>query len=159
MNVVFRKVSPEDLNEFVRVYKDSYKELEEYAYTKNKEIKSYFKWMFSRDKHGFIVAETKNEGETEILGFIMVDTNWFSPFEMKKVGEIHELIILPEFRKKGVGRGLVSKGFDYMRSRNRKIAELWVGYRNYHAQRFYRKLGFEEKNSFGKWIRMTKKVD
>jgi hypothetical protein len=28
---------------------------------------------------GFIVAETRNEGETEILGLIMVDANWVSP--------------------------------------------------------------------------------
>jgi|Deesub1362B_J571_1020462.scaffolds.fasta_scaffold00066_25 ribosomal protein S18 acetylase RimI-like enzyme len=157
--VTLRRVSLEDLKDFVRVYRDSYKDLEEYAYTKTRQIKSYFKWMFSRDKDGFIIAETKNENGKEVLGFIMVDANWFSPFEMKKVGEIHELVVLPEFRKRGIGKRLVSKGFDYIKSKNRKIAELWVGYRNYYAQRFYKKLGFEERNSFGKWIRMTKEVE
>ncbi len=170
MNAIFRKVSPGDLKDFVKVYRDSYKGLEEYAYTKTRQIKSYFRWMLSRDTNGFMVAEVAESDradEVEIaeikdkkaVGFIMVDTNWFSPFEMRKVGEIHELVVLPEFRRKGIGSKLVSKGFDYMRSRNRKIAELWVGFRNYHAQKFYRKLGFEERNSFGKWIRMTKWVD
>ncbi len=160
MNVIFRKVLPEDQNEFVRVYKDSYRDLEEYAYTKTRQIKSYFKWMLSRDRDGFMVAEMESEDNDNgrIVGFIMVDANWFSPFEMKKVGEIHELVVLPEFRRKGIGSKLVSKGFEYMKSKDRKIAELWVGFRNYHAKKFYRKLGFEERDPFGKWIRMTKKV-
>ena len=159
-----RNVHYNDLKEFVKAYRLSYKGLEEYAYTKNRQIKSYFKWMFSRDKDGFFVAETKNniEGDQSLdskaVGYIMVDTNWFSPFEMRRVGEIHELIVLPEFRKKGLGRMLISKAFDYMRQRGRRVAELWVGYRNYSAQKFYKKLGFEEKGSFGKWIRMTEEL-
>ncbi|MBO8182889.1 MAG: GNAT family N-acetyltransferase [Archaeoglobus sp.] len=172
-----RNVCHNDIGDFVRVYRRSYEGLEEYAYTKNRQIKSYFKWMFSRDRDGFFVAEIKEteiketeSGDSKIsnskisnppakaIGYIMVDTNWFSPFEMRRVGEIHELVVLPEFRKRGIGSVLVSKAFEYMKLRGRKIAELWVGHKNYSAQKFYKKLGFEEKDPFGKWIRMTKKL-
>jgi|Deesub1362A_J573_1020465.scaffolds.fasta_scaffold38365_1 ribosomal protein S18 acetylase RimI-like enzyme len=153
--IVLRMVTLDDVRTFVEAYKKSYEGLEEYAYTKNRQVKGYFKWMFSRDRDGFFIAESKSG---RVLGFIMVDTNWFSPFEMEKVGEIHELIVLPEFRKRGIGKTLVSKAFEYMRARGRRIAELWVGHTNYYARKFYRKLGFEEKSSFGKWIRMSKEV-
>ena len=160
IKITLRGVRPEDLRDFVRVYKRAYEGLEEYAYTKNKQVKSYFRWMFSRDSEGFFVAETDaesfNSSESGKIGFVMTDTNWFSPFEMKKVGEIHELFVLPEFRNMGVGTALISKAFEYMRLKERKVAELWVGHRNYSANKFYRKLGFEEKSPFGKWIRMVK---
>ena len=158
--ITLRRVNPEDLQDFVRVYKRSYEGLEEYAYTKNRQVKSYFRWMFSRDSEGFFVAEIDagsfNSVDSRKIGFVMADTNWFSPFEMRKVGEIHELFVLPEFRNLGVGTALISRAFEYMKLKGRKVAELWVGHRNYTAHRFYRKLGFEEKSPFGKWIRMVK---
>jgi ribosomal protein S18 acetylase RimI-like enzyme len=88
----------------------------------------------------------------------MVDTNWFSPFELEKVGEIHEVFVLPEYRNRGVGKMLMEKGLEYAVKKNRKVAELWVGSKNHSAKKFYKKLGFEEKNGFGKWIRMRKKI-
>jgi len=52
----------------------------------------------------------------------------------------------------------VNKAIEYAKSRNRKSAGLWVGIKNYGAKNFYKKLGFKETITLGKWTRMTKKI-
>jgi len=86
-------VSINDLDAFMGLYKLSYKGLEEYAYTKNRDIKHYFKWLMRRDEEGFFVAKIG-----EPVGFIACDTNWISFFDDREVGEIHELFVHPEWR-------------------------------------------------------------
>ncbi|AAB90723.1 GNAT family N-acetyltransferase [Archaeoglobus fulgidus] len=128
-----RRADKDDLDDFVRVYVESYRGLEDYAYTRKRDVKNYFKWLLSRDKDGVMVAEIDGEA----VGFVACDTNWFSIFERKKVGEIHELFVLPEFRGEGIGAKLMEKALEYALERNRKVAELWVGRTNYRARRFY----------------------
>jgi len=151
--VKIRRVKTEDLQAFVRLYYEAYKGLEEYAYTRKKDIKRYFKWLLSRDPNGFFIAE-----EDKPIGFVACDTNWFSPFERSLVGEIHELFVHPNHRKQGIGSTLVNKAIEYAKSRNRKSAGLWVGIKNHGAKNFYKKLGFKETITLGKWTRMTKKI-
>ncbi|MBC7130859.1 GNAT family N-acetyltransferase, partial [Candidatus Bathyarchaeota archaeon] len=86
------------------------------------------------------------------------DTNWFSPFDGGLVGEIHELFVHPSYRGRGIGRTLVEKAIEYARSRGRRKAGLWVGVKNYGAKEFYRKLGFEETVTLGKWTRMVRRI-
>ncbi|RLI22111.1 N-acetyltransferase, partial [Candidatus Bathyarchaeota archaeon] len=126
-----RNVKANDINVFVRLYYKAYRGLEKYAYTKERDIKRYFKWLLSRDPNGFFIAELE-----EPVGFVACDTNWFSPFERSRVGEIHELFVHPNFRGKGVGRMLVKKAIEYAKSRKRKKAGLWVGVENYSAKQF-----------------------
>ena len=148
-----RNVKANDINVFARLYCKAYKGLEEYAYTRKRDIKRYFKWLLSRDPNGFFIAELE-----EPVGFVACDTNWFSPFEKGPIGEIHELFVHPEYRGQGIGSTLVGKAIEYAKSRNRKMAGLWVGVENYGAKKFYRKLGFRETITIGKWTRMTKKI-
>ena len=148
-----RNVKAEDIAHFVNLYIEAYKGLEKYAYTKERDVKRYFKWLLSRDPNGFFIAELE-----EPVGFVACDTNWFSPFERSRVGEIHELFVHPNFRGKGVGRMLVKKAIEHAKSRNRKKAGLWVGVENYSAKQFYQKLGFRETVTLGKWTRMIKKI-
>jgi ribosomal protein S18 acetylase RimI-like enzyme len=150
--VEIRRADKDDLDDFVRVYVESYRGLEDYAYTRKRDVKNYFKWLLSRDKDGVMVAEIDGEA----VGFVACDTNWFSIFERKKVGEIHELFVLPEFRGEGIGAKLMEKALEYALERNRKVAELWVGRTNYRARRFYASQGFEEAGEWGKWVRMRK---
>ena len=148
-----RRVSINDLDAFMGLYKLSYKGLEEYAYTKNRDIKHYFKWLMRRDEEGFFVAEIG-----EPVGFIACDTNWISFFDDREVGEIHELFVHPEWRGKGIGKKLLEIGIDYAMTKGRNLIELWVGTTNDTAKKFYEKNGFIEKGSWGKWVRMVKKI-
>ncbi len=151
--MIIRKVERDDIDSFVNVYEKSYEDLKEYAYRKRREIKNYFKWLYSRDKDGFLLVE-----DQEPIAFVACDANWYSFFERRKVGEVHELFVLPEYRNKGIGTKLLLVALDYAKNRGRRKAELWVGERNYRARRFYKKLGFEETGSWGKWIRMVRNL-
>ena len=51
-----RKADRNDIDDFVRVYTEAYKGLENYAYTRKKDVKNYFKWLLSRDEDGVMVA-------------------------------------------------------------------------------------------------------
>jgi GNAT superfamily N-acetyltransferase len=150
--VQIRKVTKEDLESFVEVYTKSYKGLEEYAYTRRREIKNYFKWLMARDGDGFIVAEIDDIA----VGFVACDTNWISIFERRRVGEIHELFVLPEFRERGIGSTLLKRAIEHSRERGRNKAELWAGRTNYKARKFYQSHGFREAGEWGKWVRMVR---
>lgn len=144
------------MEDFVRIYGRAYEGLEEYAYTTRKEIKSYFRWLRKRDSEGMFVAV--DDSTEEVVGFVACDTNWYSSFEEKEVGEIHELFVEPEWRGKGVGKALLEKGIEYARLKGRDLTELWVGEKNYKAREFYEKMGFKAAGSWGHWIRMVKRI-
>ncbi|MEM0203594.1 MAG: GNAT family N-acetyltransferase [Archaeoglobaceae archaeon] len=152
---MIRRVRESDAGAFVESYVLSYKGLEDYAYKTRREVKNYFKWLLKRDAEGFMVAE---EGG-KVLGFVACDTNWFSLFELKKVGEVHEIFVIPEFRMKGVGSKLLNSAIDYAIQKERDVMELWVGERNDVAKVFYEKNGFKTAGKVGKWVRMVKELD
>jgi len=155
--LIIRRAGREDEKAFVRIYKAAYVGLEEYAYRKRKDIRWYFRWLLRRDPEGFFVAEDSAQKGSPI-GFIGCDANWISPFEGKPVDEIHELIVHPNWMGKGVGKRLLLKGLEYGKSRGEEIAELWVGYTNFKAKMFYFKMGFEERERIGRWVRMIKNL-
>jgi len=150
--VKIRNVTGDDIRSFVQVYREAYAGLEEYAYRRNREIKNYFRWLIKRDADGLFLAETD---EKEVVGFVACDANWFSPVEGGDAGEIHELFVKPEFQRRGVGRALLKTSLNYMKSKRKKYIGLWVGISNNKAIQFYRKMGFTEDGTWGKWLRMT----
>ncbi|MDK2876048.1 MAG: hypothetical protein PWQ22_458 [Archaeoglobaceae archaeon] len=152
--VEIRKVRREDAECFVNAYFKSYQGLEEYAYRSRKLVKGYFKWLFSRDNQGFMVAELNGKA----VGFVACDTNWISIFELKRVGEIHEIFVLPEFRCMGIASKLLSSALSYAKDKGRDLAELWVGEKNEKAIKFYENRGFRVVGKLGKWVRMVKKL-
>lgn len=150
-----RRADEKDMPELVRVYLEGYKGLEEYSYTHPDDVQAYLNWLFRRDVAGIWVAEE----DGKIVGFLAGDGNWFSKREGKVVGAIHELVVLPEYRNKGIGKALVQKALEYFKSRGLDRAELWVGDENKQALEFYKSLGFEEKDRFNYWLRMTRALD
>jgi len=154
VQIRIRNVTNEDLDDFVEIYREAYRGLEEYAYTRTRDIKSYFRWLMNRDRDGFFVAEIDDKP----VGFVACDTNWISVFENEKVGEIHEIFVHPKWQGKGIGSALLLRALDYARSKGRRLAELWVGVGNLKAKRFYEKFGFEESGSWGRWIRMIREI-
>ncbi len=156
ISVKIRNVELNDCEVFVDIYQNAYKGLEQYAYTKIKDIRWYFKWLMRRDPNGFFVAEIGDKR----IGFVACDANWYSEYEGKRVAEIHELFVAKEWQGKGIGSLLLKKALDYGILNQRDIAELWVGITNYKAIKFYEKHGFVAKEVvWGKWLRMTKKLN
>ncbi|HDN83833.1 MAG TPA: GNAT family N-acetyltransferase [Candidatus Altiarchaeales archaeon] len=156
MNEVrIRNVKLGDLKAFIKAYKDAYKGLEQYAYTKTKDIKSYFKWLLRRDSNGFFVCEI----DSRQIGFVACDANWFSRYENSFVAEIHELFVARKFQRRGIGSSLLRTALNYGTSKQRNLAELWVGVTNYGVIEFYKRHGFAAKEiSWDKWLRMVRKL-
>lgn len=153
-SVEIRRAKREDLEDFIRLYREAYEGYEEYAYTTTKDIRDYFKWLYGRDKDGIFVALI----DVKPVGFAAVDSNWFSRIERKIVAELHELFVTREVRGKGVASRLLKEAENYGKKKRRDEMGLWVGESNEPAKDFYRKHGFKESGKLGKWIRMIKRI-
>ncbi|GAB6886967.1 GNAT family N-acetyltransferase [Desulfothermus okinawensis JCM 13304] len=144
----------DDIDSFIEAYIEAYWDMANYKYTTREEVENYFKWLYHRDKDGFILAEDNNE----IAGFAGADTNWLG-VDGEKILEIHEIFVLPKFREKDIGYKLLMECLAYGKRRGRRLAELWVGRKNYKSIKFYEKCGFERAGERGKWLRMIKLLD
>ena len=151
VNFKIERAKEEDLEELAKVYLEGYRGLEEYSYTHPEDVRAYMRWLWRRDPEGVFVAKV----DGRIVGFVAGDANWFSKREHKKVGAIHEIVILPEYQGMGIGHALMEKILDYFRNKGLHIAELWVGDENHRAIEFYRNFGFREKGQYNYWVRMT----
>ncbi len=149
--MIVERAREEDLDKLADLYTTSYKGLEEYAYTHPKDVKSYMRWLWDRDKEGILVAKDRGE----IVGFVAGDSNWFSKRAQKNVGAIHEIVVHPDYRRKGVGRMLMEKVLEYFKDKGLETAELWVGDENLPAMEFYKGFGFKEDGRYNYWVRMT----
>lgn len=132
----------------VDLYLRCYRGMEKYAYKRPRDARHYLRWLFKRAPSSFFLAL---EGDKP-LGFLVADDHWEEGGELG--GEIHEIVVSPEARDKGVGKALVQRALDYFREKGFKRAGLWVGEKNERAKAFYAHLGFREQGSLGKWIRM-----
>lgn len=148
------RVKKEELPQLIDVYLKAYKGLEEYAYTHPEDVKSYLNWLWNRDSEGFFVAKVGDK----IVGFVAGDANWFSKRERKRVGAIHEIVVLPEYQGQGIGKALMEKVLSYFKEKGLDTAELWVGDENRKAYEFYKRFGFHENGRYNYWVRMTKKL-
>ncbi len=144
-----------DLDELAKVYLEGYRGLEEYSYTHPDDVSAYMRWLWKRDPEGIFVARV----DGKIVGFVAGDANWFSKRENKKVGAIHEIVILPEYQSLGIGSALMDTILSYFKGKGLHVAELWVGDENYRAINFYRKFGFKDKGQYNYWVRMTLDLD
>ena len=147
MNI--RQGKREDLKFLPEILMTAYEGLEEYGEESVDKAMRYIEDLYDEDPQCFFVAEDKGE----IVGFIFCNRFWYSKFEHSHVGAIHEIVVLPAHRHEGIGKELIEKAMDYLKPR--KI-ELWVGEHNRDAIKFYEKLGFKEKETAGKWVRMIK---
>lgn len=147
-----RPAKREDIKEMVNVYLESYRGLEEYAYNHPDDVQAYLDWLFRRDAEGIWLAQDCGQ----VVGFVAGDRRWFSKREGKVVGALHELVVLPAHRRKGIGRSLVERAFEHFRDRALDTVELWVGDENRPAMSFYKRLGFQERDRFNYWLRMTR---
>ncbi|MEM2924560.1 MAG: GNAT family N-acetyltransferase [Methanocellales archaeon] len=136
------------------IYKTAYENSEEYSLKRESAIKRYLKWLYKRDKNGLFIA--KANGKT--VGFLFADANWWSKEEGAKVGAIHELAILPEYQRRGIGMKLLNIALDYLIKSGHSKIETWVGCENKAGLAISGKAGFKERDRKAKWVRLVKEV-
>ncbi len=155
MELYIKNVDPQTIQrELIEIYKRAYKGWEEYAYKMDRSIRDYIKWLRKRAPEGFLVAFVDGEP----VGFIAVDYNWID-YPSEPIGEIHELVVNPEFQNRGIGKRLLLAGLDVLQRKGHKKFKLWVGKKNTKAQSLYKRFGFREEEHRNNWIRMVKEVN
>ncbi|MEM5831844.1 MAG: GNAT family N-acetyltransferase [Candidatus Aenigmatarchaeota archaeon] len=154
--IKIRSANIGDIENFVSAYILSYSDesVKKYSFSKISRIKKYFKWLLRKCKENLLVAEVNGK----IAGFICCDTNFFSKKENRRVLEIHEFFVIPEYRGIGIGKMLLEKSIEIAKNNGIEIIELVVGEENFRAISFYEKNNFEAKEKIGRWVRMIKKI-
>jgi ribosomal protein S18 acetylase RimI-like enzyme len=106
----------------------------------------------SHDEHLNLISGLKNHTfsfvlfitfENNIVGLATCFIN-FSTFKARYYLNIHDLIILPEYRGKGLGRKLLEKCIDISMERGYCKITLEVREDNKNAQLLYKDLGFKD---------------
>ena len=132
------------------IYQGAYQNLLQYAYKGEQPVAEYFNWLQRRASEGFLIAFR----DRIPIGFIVVESDWITVND-ERVGEIHELAVLPAYQGCGVGQQLFTRGLDMLRSHHQHRFELWVGEHNTKAKAMYRHFGFSEQETWFRWLRMT----
>lgn len=83
--------------------------------------------------------------EGDFIGLVTCFIN-FSTFKAKPYINIHDVVVLKEYRGKGIGRMLLQKIIDLAQERNYCKVTLEVRDDNINAQGLYKSLGFQDCN-------------
>jgi len=146
-----REFNQKILERLIEIYMNAYEGMREYGGEGEGYAKRYLRWCWSKARDGFFVAKVGDE----IAGFIVCDNDWYSKYEGRTVGAIHEFVVDKRFQGHGIGHKLMEKCLDYL-SRYSDRVELWVGEKNGGAMRFYEEYGFRRVGQSGIWVRMVK---
>ncbi len=148
-----KEFNQEILERLIEIYMRGYEGMREYGGEGEGYAKRYLRWCWGKAKDGFFVAKVGDE----IAGFIVCDNDWYSKYEGRTVGAIHEFVVDKKFQGHGIGHKLMETCLDYLSRYNDRI-ELWVGEKNEGAMRFYEGYGFRKVGQSGIWVRMVKDV-
>jgi len=146
-----KKLDQETLEKLVAIYMRGYEGMREYGGEGERYARRYLRWCWDKAREGFFVAKFGDE----IAGFIVCDDDWYSKYEGRVVGAIHEFVVDREYQGHGIGRKLMEKCLEYLADKD--LIELWVGEKNEKAIQFYRDYGFERVGQSGIWVRMVRR--
>lgn len=149
--------NPEKYKEILKkIYLDSYEGVNpEYYEKEDEDVESYFEWLFDKAKDGFILALK----DSKIVGFLVLDLDWYDKNLKEKVAEIHEICIKKKFQKKGIGEKLVRYAEKLAKRYNLNYLCGWVGIENITSLSFFKKLNFVEGEiGWQIWKRIRKKL-
>jgi ribosomal-protein-alanine N-acetyltransferase len=105
---------------------------------------SFFLDVCAKFPEGFLVAINDNR----VVGYIMCRLergfSETSRFRFMKKGHVISIAVLPEYRRKGMAKGLVNEAMRSLAERGSEECFLEVRVSNKSAQELYSKLGFKE---------------
>jgi ribosomal-protein-alanine N-acetyltransferase len=131
---VLRRFSRDDLEKVIRINEEC--------------LPEHYTPFFYLDLHqsfpnSFIVAELNGE----VLGYIMCRVEWslseFDRWRLVKKGHIISIAVLPEHRRKGIGRALMVEAMKALRDYGASEIYLEVRVTNHPAISLYKGLKFE----------------
>ena len=102
-------------------------------------------WKFRKARHIIWDIEANPEGifvaeeDGEPVGYVTT-----RPDHETKIGWIPNLAVLPEHRRKGIGKALMDRALDYLKEKGMEMAKIETLEQNEVGKRFYPKVGFVE---------------
>ncbi len=107
----------------------------------DKEFSNYFREVMSSDETHALVALDKEK----VIGFSISAIKNHPPiFTETKYGEIIDLAIHDEYRRKGIGEEMLNIIFEWFDAHDARRIELRVAAKNYIGYSFWEKHGFVE---------------
>lgn len=143
--VKIRKATLADLNLVIKLYEDIYFNDPDYDsdviidFAASKHGKKYFKREIINNKGCFLIAEDNKKA----IGY----TNGSEisiPYLKSKYFEIDNLGVIPKYKKKGVGKILLSEITKYAKLKGYKKIFLTCYIKNHSAIEFFKSKGFSE---------------
>jgi ribosomal-protein-alanine N-acetyltransferase len=120
---MIRRFELKDIPQVLRIERTSFK---------NPYDISTFLYFWEAEPEGFLVAEMRGR----VVGYVMASSR-------NGEGEILSISVMPEFRRKGIGRRLMERAIEYLRGKGVDRIGLEVREGNEEAIKFYEKLGFK----------------
>jgi GNAT superfamily N-acetyltransferase len=123
---------------------DEHTELEPTLYklskiASKKQQEFFSKNLSSKDK--FFVGCFEQE---KLIGYALGRVEDRPPvLDIQKIGVLSEIVVLPEYRRQGVGKQLAQRFFDWCKEKGVKNAQLHVLEKK-DAVKFYKELGFRD---------------
>lgn len=94
------------------------------------------------EKKDSIIYLAVDVKQSKAVGFVQLYPS-FSSVSMKRLWILNDLFVLPDYRKKGVGKGLIQSGVTLCMATNAKGLMLETAVSNTSAQSLYEELGFK----------------
>ncbi len=116
-------------------------------------------WGWNEDVEHLFFKEEMTEENAFIIKVDNERIGYLSLLRKKDEVEIENLLLLPQFQNKGLGRGIIKNLIEECRKEEKKLV-LKTFKANKRANKFYRKLGFdliEENEDYYKYIFKLKK--
>lgn len=122
VEIKVRKFRIEDMPEVLEIEKRSFK---------NPYDIQTFLYLWAVEPEGFFVAEV----DGKVVGYVIASS---------RKGEIVSIAVMPELRRRGIGRRLMKEAMGYLERKGVKRVELMVRIGNVGAIKFYEGLGFKK---------------
>jgi ribosomal protein S18 acetylase RimI-like enzyme len=158
MKITIRKSETEDIDKVVELAVEMVvHSLSPFRDTPSEEVRDFRKKdltvlrdAFRYDHVGIFIAEDE---EKEMLGHVIVVSGDIESSTGERQGWVFDLSVKKEYWRSGVGRKLMEKAEDFIKSNGLSYIGMGVTTSNEQAVRFYEGLGYKEERK-----RMIKKI-
>lgn len=107
--------------------------------------KSFIQARLDKNESVIFVAIVKDNNKVIPVGFTQLYPK-FSSGKAIKIWVLNDLYVEPEYRKQGIGEGLINSALKYAKDDRASHVELSTAVDNYLAQRLYESIGFKRQH-------------
>lgn len=148
---VDREEPRKHLAQLTSLYEKAYSDFPQYSYNDLEDVFDYLNGMIKDDNKYFLSAQ---KAGGKIIGFVIAEKR--PGFTDYPVGEIHEIVVDPDYQRQGLGNELFDLASELLENTGCKRLELCVGRNNSNAISFYIKKGMKKVREEKRWVYMEK---